>query len=38
LRTAEMKIVGLESEVEELKAQNAKLREQLEAAQKVAGS
>ena len=38
LRTAEMKIVGLESEVEELKAQNAKLREQLEAAQKVAAS
>jgi hypothetical protein len=36
LRAAEMKIVGLESEVEELKAENAKLREQLEAAQKVA--
>ena len=36
LRAAEIKIVGLESEVEELKAENAKLREQLEAAQKVA--
>jgi hypothetical protein len=36
LRLAEMKIVGLESEVEELKAENAKLREQLEAAHKVA--
>ena len=36
LRAAEIKIVGLESEVEELKAENAKLREQLDAAQKVA--
>ena len=35
LRAAEIKIVGLESEIEELKAENAKLREQLEAAQKV---
>jgi ParB-like chromosome segregation protein Spo0J len=32
LRTAEIRIVGLESEVEELKAENAKLLEQLEAA------
>jgi hypothetical protein len=36
LRAAEIKIAGLESEVEELKAENKKLREQLEAAQKVA--
>jgi hypothetical protein len=36
LRLAEIKIVELESEVEELKAENTKLREQLEAAQKVA--
>jgi ParB-like chromosome segregation protein Spo0J len=32
LRAAEIKIAGLESEVQELKAENAKLREQLEAA------
>jgi ParB-like chromosome segregation protein Spo0J len=32
LRAAEIKIEGLESEVAELKAENAKLREQLEAA------
>jgi hypothetical protein len=32
LRAAEIKIAGLESEVEELKAENAKLREQLETA------
>ena len=32
LRAAEIKIAGLESEVEELKAENKKLREQLEAA------
>jgi hypothetical protein len=38
LRAAEIKIVGLENEVEELKAENAKLREQLEAAQKVVAS
>jgi FtsZ-binding cell division protein ZapB len=37
LRAAEIKIAGLESEVEELKAENAKLREQLEAA-RAAGS
>ena len=35
LQAAKIKIVGLESEIEELKADNAKLREQL-AAQKVA--
>jgi len=29
-------IIGLETEIEELKAENAKLREQLDAAQKVA--
>jgi DNA-binding Lrp family transcriptional regulator len=32
LRAAEIKIVGLEAEVEDLKAQNAELRRQLEAA------
>src|SRR5262249_13307538 len=34
LRAAEIKIAGLESEIEELKGENAKLREQLEAARK----
>src|SRR5262249_29506242 len=33
LRAAEIKIAGLESEVEELKRENADLRQQLEAAQ-----
>jgi hypothetical protein len=33
LRTAEIKIAGLESEVEELKAENARLRAELEAKQ-----
>jgi hypothetical protein len=32
LRAAQFKITGLESEVEELKAENADLRRQLEAA------
>jgi hypothetical protein len=36
LQAAKIKIIGLESEVEELKAENVKLREQLAAAQKVA--
>jgi ParB-like chromosome segregation protein Spo0J len=35
LRAAELKIAGLESEVEELKAENAKLREQLGAADRI---
>ena len=38
LRAAEIKIAGLKSEVEALKAENTKLREQLDAAQKVASS
>ena len=36
LQAAKIKIIGLETEVEELKAANEKLRDQLEAAQKVA--
>jgi ParB-like chromosome segregation protein Spo0J len=35
LRAAEIRIVGLESEIDELKRENAELRAQLEAAQKV---
>ena len=36
LQAAKIKIYALEGEVEDLKAENAKLREQLDAAQKVA--
>ena len=36
LQAAKIKIIGLETEIEELKAENTKLREQLDAAQKVA--
>jgi len=38
LRAAEIKIVGLESEIEELKAENADLRAQLEAALKASAT
>jgi hypothetical protein len=38
LRLAEIKIVGLENEIEELKVENAALRAKLEAAQRVAAT